>query len=186
MATLAFAAALAVHDAVSGAFDARSRPELALKWPNDVLCNGAKVSGILLESHTLADRSVAAVIGCGINCNSHPELAGRRTTSIRALGGDTSPAATFDRLSAALENWLGQWDRGGFAAIRDAWLDRAAGLGEPVEARLPGETIKGNMETLATDGALVLRLGNGVRRRVTAGDVFLSGEIDPTMIEGAA
>ena len=76
---------------------------------------------------------------------------------------------------AAFEHWLGVW-RGvqGFAAIREAWLDRAAGLGERLTVRLAQETFEGVFEGLAPDGALQLRLVDGSLRQVSAGDVFFA------------
>ena len=162
---LSFVAALAVLAALGGpAGDAR----LKLKWPNDVLFNGIKVSGILLER-----AGDALVIGFGVNIISHPEATERPATSLAAAGLET-PTATdvLARLMPAFAEYRALWAAQGFEPIRARWLAQAAGVGDRMIARLGAETLEGRFEGLEPDGALALRLDDGVLRAVHAGEVF--------------
>ena len=158
---LSFVAALAVHDAVSSLLPPPLRPALRLKWPNDLLHERAKLAGILLESSGVAGAEVAWVaIGMGINLAVHPQ-------------GLEYPATSLAALDAAFTRWLAVWrDVQGFAAIREAWLKRAEGVGGRIAVRLSSGTMEGAFEGLAPDGALQLRLDDGTLHLVSAGDVF--------------
>jgi BirA family biotin operon repressor/biotin-[acetyl-CoA-carboxylase] ligase len=176
-AQLGFVAALAVADTVSGLLPGA---EATLKWPNDVLLDGEKVAGILLESAAGPRGGVQAiVVGIGINIAAAPRQARTPATSLHAAG---APAALDDRgvleaLTVAFAGWIERWERAGFQPLREAWLERAIGLGEAVEARLPETILRGQFEDLDHDGTLLLRQADGRLRRVTAGDVYVtSGE----------
>lgn len=174
-AELSFVAAVAVHDAVDGLLPPPLRPGLKLKWPNDLLHDGRKLAGILLESSGIAGSELAwLAIGMGINLAQHPDNVEFPATSLAALGvPGVTPDQALERLAAAFEARLRQWrDVQGFAAIREAWLTRAAGLGGPIAVRLADETFEGVFEGLAADGALEVRLASGEIRRISAGDVF--------------
>ncbi len=175
VATLAFVASLAVHDLLAALIDeADAAVPLSLKWPNDVLCDGAKISGILLESTTIGGIGLCAVIGCGINCATAPDISKRRVTSLRALGLNDDLDIVFDRLDTAMRHWLTLWATSGFAGVRGPWLQKATGLGEPITVRLSGETFDAVFDGIAPDGALIARLDSGARRMVSAGDVFFA------------
>lgn len=175
IATLAFVASLAVHDTVSAAL-AGQGIDIRLKWPNDVLCDGAKVSGILIEQRTMRGRADATIIGCGINCASAPDLADRKTASLASLGAPTDPNDAFAALDRALRHWLGRWSEAGFAGIRDAWLAHAIPPGTRLTVRLADESFTAGFDGLDDTGALIARLDSGARRLVSAGDVFLAGD----------
>ncbi len=162
---LSFVAALAL----ARALDRWVAPDrLTLKWPNDLLLDGVKVSGILLEG-----QSGATIIGLGVNLAGHPESSERPATSLAAAGiAPPSPAEFVTILGSTFANARADWREGGFAPIRAAWLERASGLGAPVVARLGTETLTGVFEGLADDGALQLRLDSGTLRAVHAGEVF--------------
>lgn len=167
-ATLALVAAVALEEVVRLLLPT-PHAGLRLKWPNDLLIDGAKVSGILLER---ADDAV--VIGFGVNIADHPDLRDRPTTSLAAHGVAVTPAAFATRLAAMLAAWLHHWRGEGLAPIRARWLDRAHPIGTPLSARLPDDTaIDGRFDGLDADGALNLRLADGTRRVIHAGDVFL-------------
>ncbi|MFN3460850.1 MAG: biotin--[acetyl-CoA-carboxylase] ligase [Oceanibaculum sp.] len=169
-AQLSFVACLAMRDAVRG-FLPDSVP-VAVKWPNDVLVAGGKISGILLETGPVSGGDVAYVIlGMGINLAHHPEGAERPATSLAALQADPGVEPVRDALLQALGHWDGQWRAQGFAPIREAWLRDAVGLGAPIQVRLPDSTLEGVFADLDMDGALLLEQPDG-RRRITAGDVF--------------
>lgn len=172
-AQLSFVAALAVFD-LAEAYVPRAL--LSLKWPNDLLVDGAKASGVLIESGQAAEGLWLAV-GVGVNLVSHPGGTERPATDLSAhLRGDVGGPPGFDdalaRLAEAFDRWRRLWDGQGFMPIQAAWTERAAGLGRPAVARLGQETVHGIAEALDADGALRLRLPDGSIRRITAGDVF--------------
>lgn len=172
---LSFVAALGVHEAVESLLPPPLRGALRLKWPNDLLHDRAKLAGILLESSGVAGAEVAWVaIGMGINLATHPEGLEYKATSLAAIGaGPVTPDEALAALDISFTRWLAVWrGQNGFAAIREAWLKRAEGLGGPVIVRLSDETIEGTFEGLAPDGALQLRLSGGELRLISAGDVF--------------
>jgi BirA family biotin operon repressor/biotin-[acetyl-CoA-carboxylase] ligase len=168
---LSFVAALAVHDAITDCASAL-RARLALKWPNDVLCEGAKLAGILLEGHWL-DASLALAIGIGVNCQHHPPQTPYPATDLAAVGFKVSADDLFTALSRAMMGRLDQWRAGdGFSGIRSDWLDRAGGLGEEIKVRLPDRTLVGRFEALDQRGCLLLRVADGSVETIVAGDVF--------------
>jgi BirA family transcriptional regulator, biotin operon repressor / biotin---[acetyl-CoA-carboxylase] ligase len=171
-AELSLVAALAVHDALIECA-AMLGPSLKLKWPNDVVCDRAKLAGILVEGESLPGRPRAVVIGIGVNCAHHPAEAAYPATNLAAAGALVTPEGLAHALIATMAQRIGEWDRGeNFAAIRAAWLKRAAGLGAPARVRLPEREVDGVAETLDEAGRLVLRLADGSRERIAAGEMF--------------
>jgi BirA family transcriptional regulator, biotin operon repressor / biotin---[acetyl-CoA-carboxylase] ligase len=164
--------------AVATALRARTGLDVSLKWPNDVLCGGAKLAGILIESLKLEtrlglDTGLALAVGIGVNCRYHPSETSYPATDLAALGVQVSAGDLFSALSLAMMRRLDRWRGGeGFAAIRADWLDRASGLGEEIQARLPGRTLVGRFEALDENGCLLLRLADGSIETIVAGDVF--------------
>src|SRR5215831_4503365 len=151
---LGFVAALALHDAAVAAVPTVA-PRLALKWPNDLLCAGRKLAGILIEGG--GDPATVAV-GIGVNCRHHPDVTEFPATDFAAEGAGVNAAALFDRLAEAVEARLNQWNRGaGFAGVRAHWLSRAVGLGQPIRVRLPRRETTGRFETIDDSGRLMLR-----------------------------
>lgn len=164
-----FAAALAVFDTVS---ELCPNADLTLKWPNDVLLGGAKLSGLLLETgqtHTQA----WVIMGIGINVASYPEGLDYAATSLSSLSGET---VTLEKLRIKLVDKIDHWKRtleiSGFRPLRVVWLDRAANVPGKVNVRLPTESFSGEAVDLGQDGSLHVRLANGTIRQVHAGDVF--------------
>jgi BirA family transcriptional regulator, biotin operon repressor / biotin---[acetyl-CoA-carboxylase] ligase len=168
---LSFVAVLALHDAVAACAPAL-RETLALKWPNDLLCGGRKLAGILIESERVAD-ALAVGIGIGVNCESHPGGTPYRATDLKGEGAAVGAEALFEALTACMARRLAQWRRGGgFAEIRADWIARAAGLGGDIRARLPDKEIVGHGEGLDEHGRLLLRLPDGSLHAIAAGEVF--------------
>jgi BirA family biotin operon repressor/biotin-[acetyl-CoA-carboxylase] ligase len=166
-ATLALVAAVAL-DEVAVAYAAPDR--LALKWPNDLLLDGAKLSGILLE------RSGDAVIaGVGVNLAHHPDGLDRPVTSLAAAGfGAPDPALFVTDLAQAFARWLSRWRQDGIGDIRTRWVERAHPRGTALAVHMPGaDPLPGLFDGLDDDGALRLRLADGTTRRIHAGDVFM-------------
>ena len=166
-AELSFVAALAVFDAVAAlAPDITSG--LALKWPNDLLFEGKKLAGILIEGE-----GAAVVVGIGVNCAHHPKEAAFPAIDLAAAGVLVTVEGLFETLSAAMERRLAQWNRSvGFHSIRTDWLERAAGLGGPLRVSLPEGEHAGQFETIDARGRLVLRRPDGAAEMITAGEVF--------------
>jgi BirA family transcriptional regulator, biotin operon repressor / biotin---[acetyl-CoA-carboxylase] ligase len=172
LGSLPLAVAVAVHDAIAGVLPPEGG-RLAIKWPNDVLIEGAKTSGILVESEFLPDRRQAVVIGCGINIAHHPDVEGYASTCLAEKGAAVSPQELFARLFMTMERALADWDRGrGIATIRDQWIERSVGIGGPIAVRLPDNEIHGLFGGIDSDGRLLLALPDGGHRTISAGDVF--------------
>lgn len=167
VAQLSFVVALAVHDAICDVAPALG-PRLKLKWPNDVLCGGAKLSGILLEGEGSA---VAA--GIGVNCAHHPEATEYPATDLNTAGSHVTAAGLFTALSRAMVARISQWARGeGFTSIRADWLKRAEGVNGNVRVRLYDRELTGIFETLDEMGCLIVRRPDGTTEVIAAGDVF--------------
>jgi len=169
-ATLGFAAGLALEAALRklGA----GGPQFQLKWPNDVLANSHKLSGILLEAESVGD-SLAVVVGIGTNVVAAPEGTPTPATSLRALGIDVDAETLFAALSDGWAEFRGIWDDGrGFAEIRRLWLARAAGLGQAVAIKSGGSAIEGTFETIDEQGCMIVRTAAGRLVPITAGDVY--------------
>lgn len=168
-ATLALVAAVALEEAVRRALPPARARHLSIKWPNDLLVAGAKLSGILLER-----AGAWVVIGIGVNVAHHPALADRATTSLAAEGAATDAATFLAHLADLTHAWLHLWRRDGLAPVAARWCERAHPPGTPLVARLPdGESVTGEFAALDPTGALVLRLAGGTHRAIHAGDIFL-------------
>ena len=172
VAQLSFVAALAVLDLVDGPLPGRAR----CKWPNDILVDGRKVAGILLESALEPDGRVDWVVfGIGVNLASHPGLEGPvPSTSLVDAGAPVlAPEEALPPLLAALTRRRQEWESRGFAAVRRAWLARAHGLGGPVTVANGGQTLVGIFEGLDAEGALVLAQAGAAPISIAAGDVSI-------------
>lgn len=178
-ARLAFSAALAMAEAVSAVLADRG-PVVQVKWPNDVLLGGGKVAGILLESVAVAGRPGLVVVGMGLNVARKPprELTGYATAALADHGPPPRTGAVLTILLDRLQTWARTLATHGFGPLRDAWLARAAGLGDPIRVRSgTGPERTGRFAGLDEDGALLLgpAAGSGLPERVLAGEVFLTG-----------
>jgi len=158
-AELGFVAALAVADIVPA-----GRP-LRVKWPNDVLVDGGKVAGILLESAIGQTGQVQHVVaGIGVNVGFAPQLPEMRYPGA-ALGG--SVEAALEKLTAALASRLAEWRREGFETVRAAWLAKAGPLGAEVDVKLGEGLVRGRFAGLDREGALLLDTATGPRKIVS-------------------
>ena len=164
--SLAFVAGIAAWEAVSHYLTEPSG--LKLKWPNDVLLDGAKLCGILLE----AGEGVV-VVGVGVNLASAPDIPGRPTTALAQVG----PAPDRDSFAAVLADFfalqLARWRQYGLEPLLSRWQSIAHPPGTALTVQEPGaEPVKGFYDGLAPSGALRLKLADGSIRIVHAGDVY--------------
>jgi len=167
---LSFVAALAIREELGrrlAGYDVR------LKWPNDVLVGGGKISGILLEA-----RGHAVVIGTGVNIVPVSAVANARlpAISVNDLGGDVSPSELAESYGNNLLARVESYVRSGFEPVRLEWLLHCAHIGDRVRVSTGADVIAGLFDDLDTDGALVLRDDADRRIRVTTGDVELMGK----------
>lgn len=173
-AQVTFVAALAVADLL----DAFAVPgSVSIKWPNDVLIDGKKAAGILIESGTHPSGGLWLAVGIGVNLAHAPEETERPATSLAVhlrpdIAYPPPVEAAAEVLAEAFAVWQDRWDRFGFQPILDAWTARTHGLEGPCVARLGHETVTGIADGVAPDGALRLRTADGTLRLISAGDVF--------------
>jgi BirA family biotin operon repressor/biotin-[acetyl-CoA-carboxylase] ligase len=170
-AGLPFAAGLAVVDTLARCCAVAVR----LKWPNDVICRGRKLAGLLVELEPLADDAIAAaVVGLGLNLTVATFPAGAAGISLTQLTDDV-PAARplLDVWLRALDARLQRLEHDGTEPLLDEWRLHAEGLGSRVSAvDMNGATFDGIARDVAPDGALLIDSG-GSLRRLLAGDVHL-------------
>ncbi|HEV7345353.1 MAG TPA: biotin--[acetyl-CoA-carboxylase] ligase [Devosia sp.] len=180
-ATLGFAAGVAlrailpedrVRIGIDGADAADGTSRIALKWPNDLLADGAKLAGILLEAVKVADGRHAVAIGFGINVVAAPQGLPYPATSLAELGVKGSAEDVFEALSDAWVDTFGLWDEGrGVGPVLERWRASAAGIGAPVAVNQNGEVLRGIFETIDDAGRLIVRTDDDRRIAITAGDV---------------
>ncbi len=145
-----------------------------LKWPNDLLVDGAKISGILLEATQLADGRRAVVFGFGLNLVHHPDLADYRAADLAGLGYQIDVERAFLELARALEARLSSWRERPFAVQIEDWLERSVGVGGPIRVRLDKCETSGIFQGLDGEGRLMLRRDDGTVSVISAGDVFFA------------
>jgi len=168
---LVMVAALAVAEAVTAI-----TPIVAeLKWPNDVLIRGKKVSGILVETGLRTDCQSYAVIGIGLNVNLDSaaclKISPTATSLSREIGRELSRSVVLCVLLARFEHLYEAFLRG--EPVFEAWRARLTTLGKEVQVLAGGMFYEGVAEDVASDGALLIRMGGGCLMRMPAGDVTL-------------
>jgi BirA family transcriptional regulator, biotin operon repressor / biotin---[acetyl-CoA-carboxylase] ligase len=175
VALRSFAAALALRDACSIVTGLNAG--LALKWPNDVLLNGGKLAGILLESSGAGQRIQHLAIGIGVNLIAAPtpdQVESGATPPVSLLaetGTRVTPETFLTQLAKAYAHWENLFVCKGFAPLRSEWLAHAARLGESITARTGTQTDTGIFETIDDTGALILKTSQG-RRAIPAAEIF--------------
>ena len=173
MSTLPLVVSLALHTAVADAC-----PELGdrlkIKWPNDLLLDGKKLSGILIEAQPDGFGRLAVIIGCGVNCKHYPDNPLYPATSLLENDIRLEPLDLFQHLAGAMAQYLRIWAQGhGFAIIRKEWLERCHGLGETIVARFTNDQITGTFQDLDEAGLLLLCDNKGRVHKISAADIFL-------------
>jgi BirA family transcriptional regulator, biotin operon repressor / biotin---[acetyl-CoA-carboxylase] ligase len=172
VAQLGFVAALAVGGALQAILPRLER--LAYKWPNDVLINGRKIAGVLLESEiNTAGEPSFVVVGVGVNLSGSPRGTEFPATSIAEEGlGAIPPGLMLEKFAHHFQSMEARWRAEGFAPVRTAWLASSAlSRGAPIRVRLERATLHGSFVDLDDSGALLLDEA-GEHRYISAGEVF--------------
>jgi BirA family biotin operon repressor/biotin-[acetyl-CoA-carboxylase] ligase len=168
---LAFVVAVALSDALDAYIDPKKHVK-SLKWPNDVLADGLKISGILLESDIKDNALNAIVLGMGVNIFNAPEFG----VALNNIAQDPVYVNKVrDAILEKLSYYYDLWQEKGFAPIREAWLKQAYGIGEPMTARLPNESFKGIFKGITEDGSLILNQ-NGEDKIIHAAEVHFGNK----------
>ena len=154
--------------------DISPNSDVKLKWPNDVLVEGCKISGILLEK--AANGYIIA--GTGINIQSSPDV-GKDTiykaASLKDFNIKTDNTKFLKIYLKKFDDNLDLWQKKGFQAIRDIWLQHAKGLNEEITANLEHESKTGVFKGVDDNGALLLEQ-EGKIIKIYAGDIFYKKE----------
>ena len=159
---------IAAADALSSFLPVEAAPQL--KWPNDVLLNGAKLAGILIDAAPQGQFLDWLVIGIGINLLHAPEIPGKPATTLKAHGGEATPRDAANRLLQELDFWLDAFATSGPAAIIDAWQLRAHPIGTKLTVQTAERSTAGSYAGLSPKGELLLHVENRIER-------FQTGEI---------
>lgn len=165
-----FVAAVALAETLGGLL--RGAAKLSLKWPNDLLLQGAKAAGILVETGIAPNHALDWIcIGIGVNIHSKPQLPDRATACLAEfLTTPPTPGTLAQSLLESLAYWHGVRLRQGFAPIRVAWLKHASAIGTPVSVKRDGALLEGAFAGLSPEGGLLLAKGREVQ-------LILAGEI---------
>jgi BirA family biotin operon repressor/biotin-[acetyl-CoA-carboxylase] ligase len=171
VATLGFVAGLALKVALDAV--APRYGKFALKWPNDVLADGKKLSGILLESVALPNGALGIAVGIGVNIIEHPPETPFPATNLAAENINATAELVFLALSDAWVTLFRLWNNGsGLDAIRKRWLNHAAGIGTDIAINHNGTVVRGRFETIDADCRIVIRDDQGLLHHINAGDVY--------------
>jgi BirA family biotin operon repressor/biotin-[acetyl-CoA-carboxylase] ligase len=171
---LSLVAGISLFEAIRIKTDLAPDAGLRLKWPNDILMGAAKMGGILVESTSArGSPGFLAIIGFGLNVRSAPDDLGRAVTALGRHGEVPMPDVLGAALADQTQHWLDHWNSGeNFAAVRQAWMDRAGALGEPITVNSTEGPVSGSYRGLSETGALLAEI-DGVVREINYGDVAL-------------
>jgi BirA family biotin operon repressor/biotin-[acetyl-CoA-carboxylase] ligase len=139
-----------------------------LKWPNDVLVGGRKLSGVLVEAQSQGGKLDAVIVGIGVNLTN--EVPAHAISLAEASGHSVDRGAFVTTLLSGVERWVDRYIASGLEAIIPAWQDRMA-VGLSARATIDGAPLVGAVAGLDLDGALLLRDDHGKLHRVRSGDV---------------
>ncbi len=168
---LGFVAGVALGDALSAVVP--ERIPVQHKWPNDIILDGHKVAGILLESGTTGGAKLDwLVIGMGVNVASAPRDTAFPATALADHGYTLGPQGLVAPIARALSRWTDIWREEGFAPVRAAWYARAYRRGQSVQVRFEGGAKSGRFVGLDEDGAMLLQTADGAQERLSYGAVF--------------
>jgi BirA family biotin operon repressor/biotin-[acetyl-CoA-carboxylase] ligase len=165
---LAYVASLSVYDAVFK--HTGTNASLSCKWPNDLLLNGNKLSGILIEA-----LNEFSVVGIGVNLSNTPSAVADKAISLADVDLSVDRSDMVSDLIHSFDHWKKSWRKNGFSVIRDRWMSVAHGIGDPIIARFPdGNEEQGVFQGIDGAGALVLERVDGSVRMIAAAEIFFS------------
>ncbi|MDX2050732.1 MAG: biotin--[acetyl-CoA-carboxylase] ligase [Rickettsiaceae bacterium] len=172
MSQLSFVVGLALERAILGFFNKYSlRPQIELKWPNDVLLNDKKVAGILLES--IDSNAKSLVIGIGVNVTQMPFVRDKIITSLYNEGlRDLDNTDVLHAFMLNFETLYDEWNIGGFLSIREMWLKKAKGLGDIITVSTGASRISGKFMDIDFKGKIRLHISSGQIHSVSTGELF--------------
>jgi len=172
LSQLSFVSGVAVVEALADMFGKSHK--LACKWPNDVLLDGKKLSGILLESfHCETDGKHWVVVGVGVNVDSHPSHTEFPATCLTEAGVElVSAKIVLSRFIHHFIECYNEWSNKGFTPIRKRWLASAWNIKKEITARLPDEEISGVFQDIDDAGSLILKDKKGEKHTIFAADIF--------------
>lgn len=167
-----YVAAVSLATAIAGLVTPMT--ELRYRWPNDLLLNNLKVAGILLDPCVVNNGNVESlVLGVNVNVKSHPPELDDSAANMHADGfSKSTDAELLESFSRNFLSWINRWAEEGFGPIAKAWIQRANGMGQPIELQLANEVVSGRFEELDSAGALVVKLADDARRKVTVAEFF--------------
>lgn len=152
---------------------------IRLKWPNDVMVDGRKISGILLEGQAEGHGVQWLVVGTGVNVLHHPAESRHPATNLAEAGLITDAETVLAHYLAAFDKWWSRWRRYDFQVVQTAWAARTLHVpGELLRVFHNGETVQARYKGLAADGALVVEGPDGLETRIVSGELF-TGSNDP-------
>lgn len=182
-AQLGFVGGVALARAAKDVGAARTR----LKWPNDLVCDGAKCAGLLVEGASLPGPRLACIVGVGVNCLSAPAGVGYPTAVVTTASGAAIEAGMlFERLVERFDEALATWQGGeGFEKIRSAWLDHAGALGDRVRVESGGRRREGTFEGLDGAGRMLFRGASGIER-IESADLWILPQSDGSPVAASS
>lgn len=168
---MSFVAAVAVARAVNEVI--KPPHKCSLKWPNDILIDGKKCAGLLIESDIDNGNLSWLVLGIGANVLASPVEEG---IAIQEVAGDKQvPIHPFrDKVLKHLSDVYDLWQGKGFLPIRDEWLAQAHGLGAELKVNIPDNEKHGIFKTIDETGALIIEV-NGAEQKVFSGEIVMLG-----------
>jgi BirA family biotin operon repressor/biotin-[acetyl-CoA-carboxylase] ligase len=171
MSQISFVAAVAVYDAIDSICKEYNVDLLiSHKWPNDILLNHKKVSGILLE--TCGRYNQHLIIGIGVNVATCPALLDT-ATSLRGNGLHfVDVADLLSRIMNCFMHYYALWNSYDFSGIRLFWLKNATHLGEVITVNFGHNSVSGVFVDIDNNGAIMLRLTNGEMLSISTGEIF--------------
>lgn len=169
--------------AVAQALRSLTGLDIRIKWPNDLLIKGKKITGILTEMNSEIGRINYLVVGIGINVDINPislppEVRVKATSLSAYLNRKLSRLELLRRCLEELERYFEKWQVGGFDKILEEWKQLSATLGNRVQVMVLEDLIEGLAEDVGADGSLLLRLDDGTSYQVVAGDVMFGAKSD--------
>lgn len=174
---LSYIAGVSLMDSIYSFDRVDNSVDITIKWPNDILINGAKASGILLETKKINNRNVV-VVGIGLNILTKPEIDAYPTTCLHDSGIICTPEQLFERLSYY---WIKNYDiyhnNDGKKLIIKKWLDYCSLVGKPVTVKLKNKSIIGSFEGLSEEFGCLIKMENNDTITINSGDILLGGTL---------